>query len=63
MVSTVAVVDVHLGVDVHGTTRVPAGVHGQELDDALVVGDLRAAQERRALAAVIVGGVAVAYAE
>ena len=34
---------------------VPARVDGQELDDAVVVGDLRAAQERRARAVVVVG--------
>ena len=49
------VVDVHLGVHVHRPAGVPAGVHGVELDDAVGVGDLRAAEERRALASVVLG--------
>src|SRR5690606_8021742 len=39
--------DQHLEVDVRRTAAVPAGIYGRESDEALRVGDLRAAQERR----------------
>ena len=49
----------HLRVDVHRAALVPAGIDRRELGDAVLVGHLRAAQERVVLLGVAALGVAV----
>src|SRR5699024_12488260 len=45
----------YLGVDVHGPARVPTRENRVEFDDAVLVGDLVAAEKHRAGTGIIVG--------
>src|SRR6478672_819731 len=47
----------HAQVDVYGAAGVPTRIDGEELDDPVVIGGLRAAQERRARALVLAATV------